>query len=259
MTTFADTTGNTLDTLADPRVESFDPTTLDALPPPARRLLSAAIPPDTPLRRVAHLEMDGEIKLAGRWLPFTACQILHAGVGFVWAPTVGGRLLRFTGADTLGPLGARVEFRLHGRIPVARSSGPDTQHSAEGRLVAETVVWLPQALTPQVGARWEPIDNTHATVTLAAAGSDVHVEVAVDNEGQITSVGLKRWNDSTKPPDYAPFGGSVHSTILVDDGVRIAGSGTVGWDWHTPDQAAGEFFRYRITSAHYSPNRLARG
>lgn len=231
--------------------EPFDPATLGELPEPARRFLTTAVPPRTPLSRVVTLEMTGEIKLGGRWLPFTARQILRAGVGFVWAPTVGGRVIRFTGADALGPDGARIDFRFHGRIPVVRSSGPDIQRSASGRLAAETVAWLPQALTPQAGARWEAVDDTRATVIVDAAGTEVPVEIAVDEQGQIQGLGLKRWKDSAKPPGYAPFGGSVDSTYDHPEGVRIARSGTVGWDWQTPAQSKGEFFRYLITSADF--------
>jgi hypothetical protein len=35
--------------------------------------------------------------------------------------------------------------------------------------------------------------------------------------------------------------------------VRIASGGTVGWDWGTPGQVEGEFFRYRITSVEFGP------
>lgn len=230
----------------------FDPDTLDGLPAPAQRLLAAALPDRTPLASVVILEMEGDIKLAGRWFPFTAQQILRAGIGFVWAPTVGGRFVRFTGADALGPDGARIEFRFHGRIPIVRGSGSDIERSAAGRLAAETVVWLPQALTPQAGARWEALDETTAAVTLDAAGTDIRVEIEVDDQGQILWLGLQRWKDSAKPPTYASFGGFVDGTYTDPTGVRIAGSGTVGWDWQSPQEAAGQFFRYRVTSADFA-------
>lgn len=244
---------------ADRGVESgpFDPASLDALPLPAQRLLSAALPAGTPLDSVVRLDMTGDIKLAGRWLPFTAQQILRAGVGFVWTPIVGGRIIRFVGADALGPDGARLEFRLHGRIPVARASGPDVERSAAGRLAAETVAWLPQQITPQAGARWEAIDDHRAAVTLDTGERDTRVEVGVDRRGRIDSIGVQRWNNSAKSPAEEPFGGSVHSAFEHRDGVRIAGTGTVGWDWNTPQQGNGEFFRYRITAAAFGHETAA--
>jgi len=236
----------------------FDTSTLAGLPEPAVRLLSAALPDGTPLHDVVRLSMRGEIKLAGRWLQFTAEQILRANVGFVWAAKVGGRLLSFVGADALGPDGARVEFRLHRRIPVVRGSGPDIARSANGRLAAETVAWLPMALTPQAGARWTATDEHQATVSLRGPGGPTDVVVAVDDSGALASLGLQRWKDSARPPRLVAFGGTVDSVLAAPEGVAVAGSGAVGWDWRTPDETEGVFFRYQITRAEFGPSRAVR-
>lgn len=246
---FADATWAALERGADRDPASFDHATLADLPGPAQRLLSAALPDGVPLHDVVRLTMRGEIKLSRRWLGFTAEQILRAGVGFVWAPVVGGRLVRFVGADALGPDGARIEFRLHGRIPVVRGTGPDIARSAHGRLAAETVAWLPSALTPQAGAVWRALDDHRAVVTLTGPGEPTEVEVTVDADGAVTSLALSRWKDSAKPPAFAPFGGTVDSVLTTREGIRVAGSGTVGWDWGTPAAADGSFFRYEITRA----------
>lgn len=251
MTSFAETTWRELEAVAGAETDLFDRSTLKDLPPPAQRFLAAALPEHTPLHRVVRLGMDGEIKLGGRWLAFTARQILRAGVGFVWSPAIGGRFLRFTGTDALGPGGARIEFRLHGLIPVVKDSGPDVAHSAAGRLGVETAAWLPHALTPQAGARWEAIDDTRSAVTIDVADRPVRIEVAIDADGRMQWLGLARWRDSAKPPGYAPFGGTVDSALEVAGGVKIAGSGTVGWDWHTPNEPDGVFFRYRINFADF--------
>ena len=237
--------------LTDP--VAFDPATLAELPSPAQRLLGRALPSGLALASTVELTMDGEIKLGGRWLGFTAEQILTAGEGFVWSPVVGGRLLRFVGADLLTADDARMEFRLHGLIPVVRESGIDVRRSAQGRLAGETAVWLPHALTPQLGAQWTAVDDDRAIVTLIAAGAEVDVEVLVDGDGQLRRVGLDRWNGSVDPPRFEPFGGSIDSTFTAPNGVRIAGSGTVGWGFGTDGEADGVFFRYRITAASFSP------
>ena len=249
---FADSTWSALAAPHDDDVGVFDPATLHDLPAPAQRLLSRSLPANVALSSLVRLDMDGEIKLGSRWFDFTAQQVLRAGVGFVWAPVVGGRILRFAGADSLGPDGAQIEFKLHGVIPVMRASGPDVYRSAQGRLAAETVAWLPQALTPQAGARWVGIDDERAIVTIGAAGADVDVQVAIDDDGQVRWIGLDRWNSAAKPPAFASFGGSVSSTYTASNGVCIAGGGAVGWDWHTPSEADGVFFRYRVTAADFS-------
>ncbi len=246
--TLPGSTQPTWDLLAAPDqkpVELFDPATLIDLPAPAARWLRRALPDETPLVRAIEVVMHGEIRI-GRWMPFTATQVLRAGVGFVWKPIVGGRLLRFVGADILGPDDARMEFRLHGRIPVARSSGPDTAYSAAGRLAAETIAWIPQATTPQAGATWEPIDDNRAVVTLDAAGTEVKITIDVDQVGQLQAIHLDRWNSGSKPPALQPFGGDIISEHVTRDGVRIAGSGTIGWNHQTPDWPKGQFFRFTL-------------
>ncbi len=190
--------------------------------------------------------MSGEIKI-GRWWPFTATQIIIAGTGFSWLPIIGNRLIRFVGGDVLGPDGANMEFRIHDLIPVVRGGGEDVAKSARGRLAAETVAWLPQALVPETGARWSPVDRSRATVTLDAAGADIDVTITVDDEGRLTDLVLQRWQGSAKPPAFLPFGGSFDDEVVTEDGVRIAGTGTVGWQWQTGDEEP--FLRYRIDSA----------
>jgi hypothetical protein len=229
---------------------AFDPSTLVELPEPAQRLLRAAIPAGTPLTTGVVLEMAGQIRLSRRWFPFTARQLLRAGVGFVWQPDVGGRVLRFVGADVLGPAGASMEFRLHGRIPVVRADGPDIARSAAGRLAAETVVWLPQRVTPQAGGVWRAIDADRAAVAVVVPSGTIDVEVTVDGAGRLTEIALERWNGSATPPALQPFGGSVTATRSFE-GVTIADQGTVGWNWHTATQHEGEFFRYSITAARF--------
>lgn len=251
MSTFAHDTWAALEAHDSARPQAFDTATVDGVPEPARRLLLRALPAGTPLYSIIYLNMSGEIKLGSRWLPFTARQILKAGVGFVWEPVVGGRIVRFVGADALGPDGARIEFRLFGRIPVVGASGPDVARSAAGRLAAETVAWLPQALTPQAGARWTAIDDGRSIVTLDGPSGPVDVEVGVGPDGALTSIGLERWNDSAKPPGPAPFGGDVHAGFVTTSNVTIAGAGAAGWDWNDQGEADGVFFRYTIDQAEH--------
>lgn len=239
-------------------LDAFDPATLAGLPLPAQRLLGRALPSAVALSATVELSMEGEIALGGRWFPFTAEQVLRAGEGFVWSPVVGGRIVRFVGADALTAHDARMEFRFHGLIPVVRADGPDIRRSAQGRLAAETVAWLPQALTPQRGARWTPVDDERAIVTLNAAGADIDVEVSVDADGQVRRLDLERWNGSVDPPRFEPFGASVGSTFTVSNGVRIAGSGAAGWGHHGDDDADGTSFRYRLTAASFSPRARSR-
>lgn len=225
---------------------AFDATDLDEVPEPAARWLRRALPPGVPLATAAELAMVGHIRIGSRWMPFRAAQILRAGVGFVWRATVGGRLMRFVGADVFDPEVAQLEFRLHGVIPVAHAAGPDVARSAAGRLAAETVAWLPQAATPQLGARWRPLSDRRAVVGLPVGDATVDVEICVSENGALTEISLQRWNSSTRPPTEEPFGGPVDGELVADDGVRISRSGNVGWGHGTSAEATGRFFRYEV-------------
>ena len=183
----------------DDRPQLFDPASLDELPAAAARFLRRALPNGTPLVSVTTLAMTGRIKLGRRWFPYRADQVLQAGRGFVWVPTV-GRIVRFVGVDMLDESGGRMQFALFGRVPVVDEDGPAITRSAAGRLAVETAAWLPQALTPQSGALWRPVDERRAAVSLPGIVDQPDVEVTVDDDGRLLSVRVERWNASTKPP-----------------------------------------------------------
>lgn len=233
-----------------PAAGVFDPTHVDDLPAPAQRLLRHTLRPGVPLASTVELEMTGELRL-NRWLPFRARQVLVADTGFVWAPRVGRLPMVVTGADTHIDGRGSLAFRLWGLVPVARESGPDTDRSTAGRLAAETAVWLPQALTPAMGATWTAIDDTHATVSVAAGDHTIDVTVTVDPDGRLRAVALQRWGaPGDASPGFYPFGGDAEAEATFD-GVTIPSGGRVGWWWGTDRQDDGVFFRYRITHADY--------
>jgi hypothetical protein len=53
-------------------------------------------------------------------------------------------------------------------IPLGRDAGPNATRSSRGRL--NESVWLPSALLPGSGAKWEAVDAAHARVTLTIDG-----------------------------------------------------------------------------------------
>ncbi len=66
---------------------AFEPSMVAGLPEPARRWLTHAIAPGTPLWRSVELSMRGQIRL-GAWRPFTVRQVLAPPRGFISAATV---------------------------------------------------------------------------------------------------------------------------------------------------------------------------
>lgn len=84
-----------------PAVESrFDPARSASLPTSAHRYLQHAIADGAPLALAVRLRMHGEIKL-GRWLPFTAEQVIRTNRGMVWRASVRWNQLPILGADSL--------------------------------------------------------------------------------------------------------------------------------------------------------------
>lgn len=224
----------------------FDPATVADLPAPAARWLTRALPDCTPIFRAVQASVNGSIKIGRRWMPFTADLVLRAGLGCVWDPVIGRGLWRFVGTDVLGPEGAaRIDYRLHGLIPVNRVSGLDLARSSVGRLALETVAWLPQATTPQAGGRWSAVDDRRAVVSLGA-GKTVPVEITVDDDGRLEAVGLLRWNNMSEPPALERYGGLVTDEYRTDGGVIVAGAGCGGWGFGTREWPDGEFFRYEV-------------
>ena len=130
MSTFAEVVWASLERGADQDPPRFDAGTLGHLLPPAQRFLGSALPDGVPLHDVVHLSMSGEIKLAGRWLPFTAEQILRdeggsvllkGGIftagGYLWHSTQFGLVIELSYA--LYVLESRVEHDVEGAVGVA--------------------------------------------------------------------------------------------------------------------------------------------
>jgi hypothetical protein len=228
----------------------FQPVNVANVPEPARRYLEHAIAPTTRLASAVRLRMHGEIRL-GRWLPFSAEQVIHAERGFVWSATV--RLLgipSFRGFDRLVDGEGAMRWKLLGIIPVVTGSGRDITRSALGRVEAESL-WLPSVLVRHE-VRWTALDSRHAAVRFGGQPDATPVEFAIDQRGRLESVKMQRWGN--------PGGGAFR---LADFGGVMEGEGTfggytiptrvrVGWHFGSSQfESDGEFFRATIDDATY--------
>jgi hypothetical protein len=213
--------------------ETFDPAATMGLPESARRWLSHAIAPGTPLWSRAELTMHGQIKL-GRWRPFTARQILTPPDGYIWAARTRLVGLPVTGYDRLASGGGEMRWRLMRLIPVLNESGPDVTRSAYGRLAGE-IVLIPTAFrhAGTAVASWQFGNDTEAA------------ELLLEPNGRLAEVRVNRWGN----PGGAPFG-------RYPFGVRFeAESRFGGITIPTVLRAAwgeSEFFRAEITGAVFS-------
>src|SRR5437868_9437446 len=137
--------------------EIFDSAATMGLPEPARRWLSHAIAPGTPLWGSVELTMHGRIKL-GRWRPFTARQVLSPPAGYTWAATARLAGLPVTGYDRLSSGAGEMRWRLLRLFPVLTTAGPDITRSAYGRMAGE-IALIPTAFRHAAWSRSEPANT----------------------------------------------------------------------------------------------------
>ena len=228
-----------------PPPETFDPSMLADLPEPARRWLTHAIAPGTPLWQTAELSMRGQIRL-GAWRPFTARQVLAPPRGFIWAATARFLGIPVIGFDRLSSGSGQMRWRLGGLIPVMSATGPDVTRSAAGRLAGEMAL-VPTAFP---AATWTPgSDEDRVVVTWRIDGQDESAELHIGPNGRLLGAVMRRWDN----PNGAQFGRYPFGVAIEAEetfaGVTIGSVLRAGWWWGTDRQSDGEFFRARITGA----------
>jgi hypothetical protein len=227
---------------------TFDPAQVVDLPEPARRWLTHAIAPGTPLWQTVELTMAGQIRL-GRWRPFTARQVLTPPSGFIWAARARVAGVPVTGYDRFSGATGEMRWRVLGVVPVLSARGPDVSRSAAGRLAGEAV--LVPTVFPRASWSPDPDPDTALGVWLLATGEE-RSRLHVGADGRLLDVVMDRWGN----PDGAPYGRHPFGVTVEEEstwaGVTIPSVLRAGW-WAGTDRAAdGEFFRARITSARFS-------
>jgi hypothetical protein len=228
---------------------TFEPSLVADLPEPARRWLTHAIAPGTPLAQSVLLEMHGHIRI-GCWLPFRAVQLHSPPNGYVWAARATFGPIPIIGYDRYADGDAEMHWRLFGRLPVVNASGPDLDRAAAGRAAIDALFVPTACLGPDV--TWSEGSTSNSAIAEWRIGGHVlRPELTVAADGSLRSVTLPRW---TQPKgeewgDY-PFGGLVEDEMDFD-GIRIPTRVQVGYFFGTDRWAKGEFFRARITSARY--------
>ena len=130
------------------------------------------------------------------------------------------------------------------------SEGADVDQSAAGRLAGEAIRAPASFLGP--GVNWQPSSQPNTVTAVRRIGRHaVSTDLLVSERGALRSVTIRRWGNRAKQPwgEY-PFGGKVEQEATFD-GFTIASVLAVGWFFGTDQAANGEFFRLRITHAHY--------
>lgn len=218
------------------------------LPEPVQRYFRHAIAPGTPLATSVHLTMRGSIRLAPEqgWMPLQAEEILSTK-GFVWKATAGQGLMQMRGADYYTQGDGRMRFALWGLIPVINAQNPDVIRSGKGRFVGE-FFWLPAALLPERGVRWQAIDQNTIQAGLKVDGKSMTLTFVIDDQGRLLQSSLLRWGNQTEDKQYTeiPFGGRYQAEATFG-GYTIPSQMGAGW-WFDTDRYF-EFFRVTIEQA----------
>ena len=237
-----------LDTPLKLSTDPFDPDRIEHLPAPVRRWLRHAIAPGTPLRFGVRVAMHGTIRI-GRWMPFTATQIITPG-GYIWAATAGRFPLQVTGFDRYSDNTGEMQWRLLRRIPVVTTSGLDVTRSAAGRLASEMVGLLPSgALAP--GVTWHGIDEDRAIATVVTGAFTHQVTIDVDDRGSLRQAFLPRWGSPDKGPFQEHLFGVECERETTFDGYTLPASIGAGWWFGSDRWSDGEFFRCEIDRAEF--------
>lgn len=228
-----------------PAPDRFDPAAVLHLPEPARRWLTHALAPGTPLHRRVELEQHGRIRI-GAWRPFHARQVIAGLEGYVWACATRVLGVPVYGYDRLAHGDGDMVHRAFGRVAVVDESGPDLTRSAAGRLVSE-VIWTPAAvLDPAIA--WRAVDE-HAVTALLPYGGETHeVTLTVDPTGALRKMTVPRWA-ATDHGGYElrPFGAEIHREATFD-GWTVPSEVTAGYDHDGPRWPGCAFIRLVVDS-----------
>jgi hypothetical protein len=218
-------------------------------PDAARRYLSHAVTPGTPLASAVRLQMHGEIKL-GKWRPFLAEEVIAWDHGFVWRARVKLAGLPVTGSDRWIDGRGSMRWKLLGLLPMMTAAGPDISRSALGRVQLEAV-WLPSALcAPTV--EWCEKDATHVDATPSFRGEPARISLEIDQGGAVQTIHGQRWGDPDKHGYRQVAFGGVVAQERSFGGYTIPSQLRLGWYFGSDRfNDEGEFFRVTVTSAEY--------
>jgi hypothetical protein len=226
----------------------FNPAAVVDLPAPARRWLTHAIEPGTPLRQRVELRQHGEIRV-GAWRRFEALQALAPLDGYIWAVTAHLFGLPIHGYDRFTHGTGDMHHRLLGRIPIVSSSGLDHTMSAAGRLAVESI-WVP-AVGLSSAVRWVAVDDTDVILRVPYEGRSHDVTLKVIPSGALEKVTMQRWASVDKGPfQYHPFGAEFHDEGTFG-GYTVPTRTTAGYGYGTNRWPASAFIRQAIDQVVY--------
>jgi hypothetical protein len=213
------------------RVTRFTHDQLSGLPTPVARYFEFALKSGQPLIAHARLTQSGVFaRQRDAWASFTAVEEFHVWPpGFVWdarirvAPLLAVRV-RDSYLDGTGAMQAK----LAALVTVVNEGGtPEMATGSLLRYLAEAV-WLPTALLPSAGVRWEEVDDSTARATLTATGRTATMDVHFGPRGEIQRISARRHRDVHGTPVLTHWEGRFWDYAHVN-GMIVPRQSEVGW------------------------------
>lgn len=236
-----------------PAVTRFDPAELEGLPAPVQRYFRNALTAGQPIVAAATIEQSGRFNMGeaqDSWKPFTSRQrIVTARPGFVWNARIAfvpGLAVRVHDAYVAGA--GRLHAAVAGLLTVADLK--DTPDLAEGELMRffAEAAWVPTALLPSQGVRWEVVDERSALATLADGAVSVTLTFGFAADGSMDSVRAEaRGRTVGGRVVPTPWEGRW-SNMQPQGGMRVPMTGEVAW--LTPEGRKA-YWRGTITAVSY--------
>ena len=144
--------------------------------------------------RVASFNQEGElrVKQGGPFSSFIAWQVASLGrAGFVWdARQDWGPFTRFRVLDSYVGTKGRLEVRILGAIPAAKSEGDDIDLAEAYRYLAE-LPWLPDAILGNPELAWRVTGQDTVEVRLKTREGLARVSFRFDDQGDIVAMAAK--------------------------------------------------------------------
>jgi hypothetical protein len=208
-----------------------------ALDPLVTRHLAAALHPGVVPADAAEVRLRGVVRVGPAWLPLTAVDTVAPRRGYALRARVLGMV-----AVTEEQHGDEAVRRTSCARLVTEDDSVDALRRARTHR-ALAALWVPGALRPGTGARWERLDRTH----LRVVADDLDLRLHVHQHGHVLGLRTQGWGDPyvTGRPRWAEIGYEVHEWRTFG-GVCIPSTVVVGW---YPGTSYGrEIARLQLTS-----------
>jgi len=227
---------------------------VEELPDPVRTYFDAVLTEGQPRARTARIEQHGTLLLGDTWKPFSGTQYVTVDPpGFVWdatvrfAPLVPVRVVDAY-VDGEGSLRAKL---LSALTVSAAAPSPELNESELLRYLAEGV-WVPSALLPGAGVKWEAIDDQSARATLEDGDTTASLVFHFDDwrVERVHAEARYRQEDD----DVAPWTGYLGAYEQFE-GVRVPTQAEIEWTLPDGDYP---YWRGEIESVTYDPKSVSK-